>query len=458
MSCKLGFVVLALTVAWPRVALATDDSEKWAARMLANEAKRDFDAGRFEDARHKFQRAYELAKVPTLAVWAARALAKHGQLVAASELYRQATRLTPNDLWVGNVQQQAQGDAEKELAELQPRIPRLRVRVEGAAANDVEVTIDDIKLAGALFGIDLPADPGRRRVVGKRGGETVEQTIELGEGEHKEAVLTLFKAVQVEKPLLGEMDKPKVDKEERLPRLKKLVLGKDLYAKHATHPSPIARGVTLNPDPKVIFAETTLEFGVGVQNRSSSPVAVFFSKSPAYPMKPILSVMILGVDDMGRPQGPEVYDGIGMPLHFEQVDIPANTELRVVAIRNLDELEYRGRPSAKLHWAMDLEGLPAQGEIDLVLPEMRSLHLAARKGWLEEVSKLIARGADVNALDRYRNPPLVSAVQGGDVQVVTLLLKKGREARSRVPGGRRRGEARRGSRSRRGRGRRADEG
>jgi hypothetical protein len=209
--------------------------------------------------------------------------------------------------------------------------------------------------------------------------------------------------------------------------LKKLLLGKDLYAKHATQPSPIARGVTLNPDPKVIFAKTTLEFGVGVQNRSNSPVAVFFSKSPAYPMKSILSVMILGegVSDRGRPQGPEVYDGIGMPLYFEQVDIPANTELRVVAIRNLDEFEYRGKPSAKLHWAMDLEGLPAQGEIDIVLPEMRSLHLAARKGWLEEVSKLIARGADVNALDRYGNPPLVSAVEGGDAQVVALLLKSG---------------------------------
>ena len=221
MSCKLGCMVLALTVAvvWPGVALATDDSAKGAARELANEAKRDFDAGRFEDAGHKFQRAYEVAKVPTLAVWAARALAKCGQLVAASELYRQATRLAPNDLWLGDVQKQAQADAQKELAELQPRIPRLRVRGEGAAGNDVEVTIDEVKLASALYGAEVPKDPGRRRIVGKRGEETVEQTIELGEGEHKEAVLT-FKAAQAEKeakPTPGERetDKPKVVQEER---------------------------------------------------------------------------------------------------------------------------------------------------------------------------------------------------------------------------------------------------
>ena len=201
MSCRLGCIVLALTVvaAWPGMALATSDSEKGAARALADEAKRDFDAGRFEDAGHKFRRAYEVAKVPTLAVWAARALAKCGQLVTASELYRQATHLTPNDLWLGNLQQQAQADAEKELAELQPRIPRLRVRLEGAAANDAEVTIDEVNLASALYGAEIPKDPGRRHIVGKRGGEIVEQTIELGEGEHKEAVL-MFVSVALPLP------------------------------------------------------------------------------------------------------------------------------------------------------------------------------------------------------------------------------------------------------------------
>jgi hypothetical protein len=52
----------------------------------------------------------------------------------------------------------AQADAEKELAELQPRIPRLRVRVEVAAANDVEVTIDDVKITRAMLGVEIPKD------------------------------------------------------------------------------------------------------------------------------------------------------------------------------------------------------------------------------------------------------------------------------------------------------------
>jgi len=125
MHGELRSLVLVLTIVGflNGTARAIDDSAKGAARALANEAKRDYDAGRFEEAGHKFQRAYEVAKVPTLALWAARSLAKQGQLVAASELYRQATRLTANELWIGDAQQVAQADAARELAELQPLIP-----------------------------------------------------------------------------------------------------------------------------------------------------------------------------------------------------------------------------------------------------------------------------------------------------------------------------------------------
>jgi len=181
--------VLATAVAWTGTVHATDDSAKGAARELANEAKSDFDAGKFEDAGSKFQRAYEIAKVPTLAVWAARALVKRGKMVAASELYRQAALLAPNDLWVGNTQQEAQADAEKELAELQPRIPRLRIRVEGAAGYDVELTVDGARISSALVGIDLPTDPGKRHIVGKRSTDVVEQTVDLAEGERKETLM-----------------------------------------------------------------------------------------------------------------------------------------------------------------------------------------------------------------------------------------------------------------------------
>jgi hypothetical protein len=202
MDRKLGRagLALALVTVWSGVTHATDEGAKTAARDLAKAAKRDLDAGRLEDAELKFQQAYAIAKVPTLAIWAARVLVKRGRLLAGAELYRQATQLTPNDLWIGNAQQQAQADAKQESAALQPRIPGLRVNVQGAAPNEVDLTIDGVKKEGEWVALDLPADPGRHRIVGKRGAETVELAIDLMEGERKDAFLKFNAGTSVAVP------------------------------------------------------------------------------------------------------------------------------------------------------------------------------------------------------------------------------------------------------------------
>ncbi len=191
MNCKVACAAWALTfvTAWSGTARATDASAKVEARSLAKQAKRDFDAGHFEDAQLKFERAYAIAKVPTLALWTARVLVKRGQFVAGSEFYRQATQLGPNDLWVGHVQEKAQADARKELVALQSRIPKLRVHVQGAAPSEVELTVDDVDIEAARFGLDLPADPGRHRVVGKTQAQTLELAIDLAAGESRDAFL-----------------------------------------------------------------------------------------------------------------------------------------------------------------------------------------------------------------------------------------------------------------------------
>ncbi len=183
-----GLTVLAL-LPCARQAFATDDAERAAARELSSQAKVNYDEGRFDDAARKFRQAFEVAKVPTLAVWSARSLASRGQLVAASELYRQASQLSPNDLWVGNAQQEAQADAAKELNALLPRIPRIRIHVEGAAVRDVEITIGGVKLLGALLDVERMTDPGDWTVVGKRGSEVVERAIKLKEGERQQVTL-----------------------------------------------------------------------------------------------------------------------------------------------------------------------------------------------------------------------------------------------------------------------------
>ena len=177
-------------LAWPSAAFALDDAEKAAARELSTEAKVDYDESRFADAAQKFQKAYDIAKVPTLAVWAARSLVMRGQLVAASELYRQASQLSPNELWMGNAQQEAQSDAARELAALIPRIPRIRVHIEGASSREVEVTVNGVKLLGALVDVDRLTDPGHWTIVGLRGTEKAERIIDLKEGERMDVMLS----------------------------------------------------------------------------------------------------------------------------------------------------------------------------------------------------------------------------------------------------------------------------
>lgn len=164
---------------------ATDASTKSTARALAQSGERDFKAGRFAEASQKFQRAYEAVRIPTLARSAARALAEQGNLVAAAELYVQAIRLESNDDWTGNTQLTAQEKAKSELAELEPRIPRITISLDGASATDVDISVDDVKVPSSLIGAEQRVNPGARRVVGRRGSEIVEQKVELKERESK---------------------------------------------------------------------------------------------------------------------------------------------------------------------------------------------------------------------------------------------------------------------------------
>ncbi len=188
-SFRFGFCPLIALLVWNAPALAVDDSAKGAARELSSQGKEDFDAGRFDAATQKFQKAFDVVKVPTLALWSARCESRLGHLVAASELYRQALQLTPNEVWVGSTQQEAQAEAQSELDALVPRIPKLRIVVIGAQPNEVALTVDNVSVPSALVGVDRPTDPGRRRVIGKRGAETAYVVLELKESEVKEVVL-----------------------------------------------------------------------------------------------------------------------------------------------------------------------------------------------------------------------------------------------------------------------------
>ena len=183
-------VVLALLLAKP--ALAQSDATRAAARDLGAEGVDDYQSGNFGPATEKLGRAFEILRVPSLGLWSARALAKTGRLVEASERYLQVTRL---DAGSGDraVQKQAQLDAATEREALQARIPSLTIEVKGGSSQ-VSVTLDGAPLLPALVGVKQPANPGKHVAEAREGGRVVRREATLAEAQKLTLTLDFAKA------------------------------------------------------------------------------------------------------------------------------------------------------------------------------------------------------------------------------------------------------------------------
>jgi len=169
------------------------DAARAAARTAGYEGVRAYESGDLAVAVDKLGRAFDVAKIPTLGLWYARALAKNGNLVEASERYGEVMRLEVTEGKIKE-QRQAQADAGSELEALKPRIPSLTLTVPGAS-DDCEVTLDGSAVPMKLLALAAPINPGTHRVQAKQGGETVEATFAIAEGERK-AIALKFKSAK----------------------------------------------------------------------------------------------------------------------------------------------------------------------------------------------------------------------------------------------------------------------
>src|SRR5688572_10915705 len=142
MGRTLAIRLLAMTILLaPRVWPApVDEGTRAAARELGYEGVELFQKGDFAAASERLERAYQVLRVPTIGLWSARALAKLGKLVEASERYLEIGRLELGGEVA--VQEQAQRDAARERDDLSKRIPSLIVRLRDADGASAKVTID----------------------------------------------------------------------------------------------------------------------------------------------------------------------------------------------------------------------------------------------------------------------------------------------------------------------------
>jgi len=140
----------------------TSAADKAAARQVATEGIQLFKAEKYSEALDRMRRAQALYDAPVHLLYIARAEAKLGLLVEASEHYRQLDRYTlpanPPEAWSAAVE-----DGRKELASVEPRIPKLRVMTE-PQVSDAGLRIDGADVSSAAVGIPRPINPGKHRV------------------------------------------------------------------------------------------------------------------------------------------------------------------------------------------------------------------------------------------------------------------------------------------------------
>jgi hypothetical protein len=160
---------------------------------LGAEGVEDYQAGNYAAASDKLGRAFSILRVPSLGLWSARALAKEGKLIEASERYLSVTRL---DATKGEtaVQKQAQAEAATERDALQPRIPGLTLEVKGASA-DVSVTLDGQPVPAALIGVRQPSNPGKHVAEARDGGRLVRKELTLNEAQRMTLTLDFANAI-----------------------------------------------------------------------------------------------------------------------------------------------------------------------------------------------------------------------------------------------------------------------
>jgi hypothetical protein len=203
------------TLAWLGVlslstsaSLAQTTEERAGARAAADQGYDAFKAGRWATALDLFSRAESLVHSPVHVLFLARSQAKLGLLLEAKEAYLQVLREPSAAATPAPGVKQARLDAQRELGELEPRIPLVSVQVEGAHPSEViEVSQDGLPLSSALIGVARPLNPGQhvwRAASDSRPPVTQQRNIEPG----TESQVTLRLAPQREVELVATSSRP----------------------------------------------------------------------------------------------------------------------------------------------------------------------------------------------------------------------------------------------------------
>ncbi|HXK20029.1 MAG TPA: hypothetical protein VNG33_19595 [Polyangiaceae bacterium] len=170
-----------------------DSVTRDAARTLGLAGVDAYQAGNYDAASDKLEKAYALMNVPSIGLWSARALAKRSLLVEAANRYFEVASLqVPQG--DAAVQRQAQIDAQAELEQLRPQIPQLTVRISGADPSDVTLSIDGKAAPSSIIGKPRLINPGSHQVEAHNGSIQKSASVDTLLGKQASVVLDLSPA------------------------------------------------------------------------------------------------------------------------------------------------------------------------------------------------------------------------------------------------------------------------
>jgi hypothetical protein len=165
-------------------------SDRQLARAQYTKGYESQQAGRFAEALDSFQRSFDLFNAPTTALHIAECQAALGKIVEASETYRGVAKLQL-DATAPAEFQHAKDQAAAELAQIEPRIPTLTIRVTPTPPN-LNVSLDGQIVKSASLGLPRTVNPGVHKIVAVAPGYLqAEQSIEIKERTTPTVALTL---------------------------------------------------------------------------------------------------------------------------------------------------------------------------------------------------------------------------------------------------------------------------
>jgi len=175
---------------------AQSPADKATARKLATDGIELYTKGEYVESLDRLQRAQALYQAPVHLLYIARSQVKLGRLVDGAETYRRLLR-TQLASDAPRAFKDALSAAQRELADLEPNIPTLRIDVTPANAEGLKLLIDGQPVSAAVVGVDRPTNPGQHVIEARANGyATFTTQVDLTSGSKQTAKLTLQPSAQ----------------------------------------------------------------------------------------------------------------------------------------------------------------------------------------------------------------------------------------------------------------------